>query len=84
MGLTMGIIDDIHVLFFFLFLGEKFHYTTHGYTLLSAVVEKCAGESFEKHMKRTFRDLGLRNTFLDENEHIIYHRARWVQLKALT
>ncbi|XP_059087702.1 serine beta-lactamase-like protein LACTB, mitochondrial [Tigriopus californicus] len=55
--------------------GDAFHYTTHGYTLLSAIVEKASGEKFEKHMKRMFRDLGLQSTYLDENEPIIPNRA---------
>lgn len=55
--------------------GDTFNYTTHGYTLLSAIVEKASGEKFEKHMKRMFRDLGLQSTYLDENEPLIPNRA---------
>ena len=62
----------------FLFSGEEFNYTTHGFTLLSAVVESVVGEPFEKHMKRVFKELGLNNTYLDENEPLIYNRARSV------
>ena len=57
--------------------GSKFHYTTHGFTLLSAVVESATGEKFETHMKSIFKDLGLNNTHLDENEPIIYNRSRY-------
>eukprot|EP00095_Tigriopus_kingsejongensis_P011445 maker-scaffold222_size251774-snap-gene-1.22 protein:Tk11445 transcript:maker-scaffold222_size251774-snap-gene-1.22-mRNA-1 annotation:"hypothetical protein BRAFLDRAFT_126051" len=57
--------------------GDEFHYTTHGFTVLSAVVEKVSGESFSKHMRRIFRDLGLQNTYLDENEPLIPNRARY-------
>ena len=57
--------------------GSKFHYTTHGFTLLSAVVESATGEKFETHMKSIFKDLGLNNTYLDENEPIIYNRSRY-------
>jgi serine beta-lactamase-like protein LACTB len=60
----------------FSFSGEEFHYTTHGFTLLSAVVENVVGEPFEKHMKRRFKELGLNNTYLDENEPLIYNRSR--------
>ena len=56
--------------------GEEFNYTTHGFTLLSAVVESVVEEPFEKYMKRVFKDLGLNNTYLDENEPLIYNRAR--------
>ena len=58
------------------FTGKEFNYTTHGYTLVAAVIEAASGESFENHMKRTFRDLGLSNTFLDENDQIIPNRSR--------
>ena len=44
--------------------------------MLSAVVEKASGRSFEKVMRATFRDLGMRNTHLDENHTIIQHRSR--------
>ncbi len=56
--------------------GSEFHYTTHGFTLLSAVLEAAAGEKFEKLLRRTFRDLGLRNTDLDEHGTIVPNRAR--------
>ena len=58
------------------FPGEEYHYTTHGFTLLSAVVEAVVGEPFDKYMKKFFKELGLANTYLDENEPIIYNRAR--------
>ena len=57
--------------------GTEFHYTTHGFTVLSAVVEAVTGEPFEKHMKKTFAELGLNETYLDENEPIIPRRARY-------
>lgn len=63
--------------------GDAFNYTTHGYTLLSAIVEKASGEKFEKHMKRMFRDLGLQSTYLDENEPLIPNRARYVHFLLL-
>lgn len=57
--------------------GKEFNYTTHGFTLLSAVIEAVSGETFENRMKRTFNQLGMDNTFLDENEPIIPNRARY-------
>jgi hypothetical protein len=39
-------------------------------------VESVVGEPFEKHMKRRFKELGLNNTYLDENEPLIYNRSR--------
>ena len=56
--------------------GSDFNYSTHGFTLLSAAMETLAGESFEKRMKRTFKELGLDNTFLDEHAPIVPNRAR--------
>ena len=58
------------------FLGSEFNYTTHGFVLLSAVIEALAGEPFEKRMKRMFKELGMNNTFLDEHEPIINNRTR--------
>lgn len=39
-------------------------------------MEAAAGEKFEAVMKRLFRDLGLRNTLLDENDVLVYNRAK--------
>ena len=57
--------------------GSKFHYTTHGFSLLSAVIESVTGQTFEEYIKTIFKDLGLINTCLDENEPIIYNRSRY-------
>ncbi|RWS07111.1 hypothetical protein B4U79_02605, partial [Dinothrombium tinctorium] len=60
--------------------GTKFRYTTHGYTLLSAVVEQVLpkGETFGKYLtdKICRKDLGMFSTFLDESEPIIFNRAK--------
>ena len=64
------------VAIYFCHTGKEFNYTTHGFTLLSAVIEAVSGETFENRMKRTFNQLGMDNTFLDENEPIIPNRAR--------
>ena len=34
--------------------GNEFNYTTHGFTLLSAVIESISGEKFTKHIKVLF------------------------------
>jgi len=57
--------------------GSSFLYTTHGWTLISAVVEEVATKPFPKYMKSIFHELGLRNTYLDENKPIIYNRAKY-------
>lgn len=54
----------------------KYHYTTHGWTLVSAVVEKVVKISFPVYMKTFFHEMGLKNTYLDENKPIIYNRAK--------
>jgi serine beta-lactamase-like protein LACTB len=53
-------------------------YTTHGWTLVSAVVEAAAGEPFTAVMKKFFRVMGLKYTYLDEPEPLIYNRSRYV------
>lgn len=80
-GNALSIILDIwntHSFCTLSFLGKEFNYTTHGFTLLSAVIESASGEKFTKHIKKLFRDLGLNNTHLDENEPIIQNRSRLV------
>ncbi|XP_047451583.1 serine beta-lactamase-like protein LACTB, mitochondrial isoform X2 [Mugil cephalus] len=57
--------------------GTTFLYSTHAFTLLSAVVERAAGQNFLDVMTKMFRELGMLNTVPDENDPIIYHRARY-------
>nr|XP_039261000.1 serine beta-lactamase-like protein LACTB, mitochondrial [Styela clava] len=59
--------------------GTKFLYTTHGYTLVSAVVEKAAGEEFILHMKKLFHKLGMNNTSAENPIDIVYNRAKHYQ-----
>ncbi|XP_041965187.1 serine beta-lactamase-like protein LACTB, mitochondrial isoform X2 [Alosa sapidissima] len=56
--------------------GTTFLYSTHAFCLLSAVVERVAGQRFLDHMAKMFRELGMLNTVPDENDPIIYHRSR--------
>ncbi|XP_061534108.1 serine beta-lactamase-like protein LACTB, mitochondrial isoform X1 [Phycodurus eques] len=60
--------------------GTTFLYSTHAYTLLSAVIEKAAGQRFLDVMTNLFRELGMLNTVPDQNEPIIYHRSRYYHL----
>ncbi|CAD5123850.1 DgyrCDS12156 [Dimorphilus gyrociliatus] len=55
--------------------GTEFLYTTYGWTLISAVLESVSSKSFEVMIKNLFQTLDLKNTYLDENDTIIYHRA---------
>ncbi|XP_033725011.1 serine beta-lactamase-like protein LACTB, mitochondrial [Pecten maximus] len=56
--------------------GSKYLYTTFGFTLLSAVLEAIAKTPFEKLMKEYFVEMGMDNTYLDENTPLIYNRGR--------
>ena len=43
--------------------GTKFHYTTHGWTLLSAVVEKVSGQPFLDYLhSHVLSPLGMTST----------------------
>jgi serine beta-lactamase-like protein LACTB len=57
--------------------GTEFRYSTHAWTLLSAVIEGASGRCFTDTMKDIFRDLGLEHTYLDEDAPIIPNRARY-------
>lgn len=57
--------------------GAAYHYTTYGWTLISAAVEGASKEPFTSHLRRLLKTLGMSNTFLDQNEPIIYNRSRF-------
>ncbi|XP_060743151.1 serine beta-lactamase-like protein LACTB, mitochondrial isoform X1 [Tachysurus vachellii] len=57
--------------------GTTFLYSTHAFTLLSAVLERAAGQRFLDLMMNMFRELGMLNTVPDENDPIIYNRSRY-------
>ena len=63
-------------------------YTTHGYTLLSYLIEKIAtkkdvldskikDQPFSGLMSDLFKLLDLNNTFLDQNDPIIPNRSKY-------
>ncbi|KAM6058940.1 serine beta-lactamase-like protein LACTB, mitochondrial isoform 3-T3 [Chlamydotis macqueenii] len=56
--------------------GSQFLYSTYGFTLLSAVVERVSGQKFADYMLKMFHDLDMLSTVLDDNEAMIYNRAR--------
>ena len=58
--------------------GTDYLYTTHGYTLLSAVVEGASGEDFVAYMKKICKDIGLENTQLEFKIPIVHNRSRLV------
>ncbi|XP_072258184.1 serine beta-lactamase-like protein LACTB, mitochondrial [Pyxicephalus adspersus] len=57
--------------------GTQFLYSTHAWTLLSAVVERASGKKFLDYMMQMFRDLDMKNTVPEEHETLIYNRARF-------
>lgn len=57
--------------------GEGFLYTTHGWTVVSAVVEGATKKPFTKVIQHLFYELGLDNTYLDKPAPIIYNRASY-------
>ncbi|XP_078541402.1 serine beta-lactamase-like protein LACTB, mitochondrial [Lissotriton helveticus] len=57
--------------------GSQFFYSTHAWTLLSAVVERASGENFLDYMLKMFHEMGMCNTLQDEHEPVIYNRARY-------
>jgi len=63
--------------------GAKFSYSTYGYVLVSAAMEKAAGQDFLSFMRdKVFLPLGMKDTVAVESEKIIPNRARWYNVKA--
>ena len=57
--------------------GKKFNYSTFGWTLISAVIEKASGESFLDYMQNhVFGPLGMTATKGEFHKPLVYHRAR--------
>ncbi|MBI4419593.1 MAG: beta-lactamase family protein [Gemmatimonadetes bacterium] len=58
--------------------GERYFYTTYGFTLISAVIEGVSGEPFLTFMhRRVFDPLRMRNTVADRADSLIPARAQW-------
>jgi CubicO group peptidase (beta-lactamase class C family) len=58
--------------------GTRFSYSSHGWNLISAVVEGASEEEFLTYMKENvFDPLGMRNTAADHTDSIISHRTRF-------
>ncbi|XP_037006950.1 serine beta-lactamase-like protein LACTB, mitochondrial isoform X2 [Artibeus jamaicensis] len=57
--------------------GSQFLYSTFGYTLLAAIVERASGYKFLDYMQKIFHDLDMLTTVQEENEPVIYNRARF-------
>ncbi|XP_023585465.1 serine beta-lactamase-like protein LACTB, mitochondrial isoform X2 [Trichechus manatus latirostris] len=55
--------------------GSQFLYSTFGYTLLAAIVERASGCKYLDYMQKIFHDLDMLTTVQEENEPVIYNRA---------
>ena len=56
--------------------GEQFSYSSHGYNLISAVIQQASGEEFIALMRqRVWSPLGLMDTVADHTDYIIENRA---------
>ena len=59
--------------------GTKFHYTTHGWTLLSAAIEGVSGMPFLKYLQTyILSPVGMDVTGPDKNNPLLYNRSRLV------
>ena len=60
--------------------GEKYHYSSHGFNLLSAVVEGASGQDFLSYMQENvFDPLGMKDTSADHADRVIPHRTRFYE-----
>ena len=60
--------------------GERFSYSSYGWNLISAVVERASGQEFLSYMQRqVFDPLGMHHTVADHTDSIIPHRTRFYE-----
>ena len=59
--------------------GSEFHYTTHGFTLISAALEGASGHTFPSMVQELFAEIGMTASGLDDKQRLLYHRARYVK-----
>ena len=58
--------------------GREFSYTTYGYNLLGAVVERTSGEDFMEYIaRRVFEPAGMTRTVADDHYRIVAGRTRF-------
>lgn len=56
--------------------GSKYHYSSFGFNLLGAVVEKCSDKSFEEYVDASVADVaGMDRTQVDHHFRIVPHRS---------
>ena len=60
--------------------GTKYNYSTHGWTLISAVLEKVSDKQFLEYMDdHIFKPLGMTSTGGEFQKPLLYNRARYVR-----
>ncbi len=63
--------------------GTEFHYTTHGFSLLGAIIEAASGQAFLDYCRRNiFEPAGMRTIQDDNTFRLIAHRSRGYQRTA--
>ena len=63
--------------------GTKYAYTTLGYTLLAAIIEKVSKTSFENYLKNNvFIPAGMQSTMVDKQREIIPNRVKGYEKNA--
>lgn len=56
--------------------GEKFSYSNSGFVLLTYILEKATGGTYEKFVQdNIFTPLGMKDSGVDSNSAVIHHRA---------
>jgi CubicO group peptidase (beta-lactamase class C family) len=56
--------------------GEKWNYSNSGFVLLTYLLEKVSGETYEKFVRENiFTPLGMKDSGVDSNSEVIHHRA---------
>jgi CubicO group peptidase (beta-lactamase class C family) len=59
-------------------IGKGYLYSTFGYTMLSAVLEKASKDTpFPKLLTELFRRMDMNETYLDVNDAIVPYRAKY-------
>lgn len=57
--------------------GTKYLYTTLGYNLLGAIIEKVSGMSFREYLKKNiFEPAGMNSTYPEYQNELIYNKSR--------
>jgi len=60
--------------------GTRFQYSSHGFNLISAALEKASQKNFLQLMQESvFEPLSMKNTWADVNDSLIDHRTRFYQ-----